>query len=123
MPVQFQRTRSINVRLSEDEYLALERFCAASNARSMSDFVRKALQGLAAGANQENALISSVNEYSSHVKDLEEKVETLAAELAMLKAGARPHGVDGTDDSNEMPEDDAPECQPLDSTGGRPGPQ
>ncbi len=114
MAVLFPRIRSINVRLSEDEYLALVRLCAASNARSLSEFVRKAVQGLVTGANQENALALSVNEYSAHVRDLEQKLEIIAAELAMLKAGTHPHSIDGTDGSNKTSgSTETPECQPL----------
>ena len=88
----------------------------------MSEFVRKTVQDLVTGANQKNALTSSVNEYSTHVKDLKEKVEKLAMELAILKAGTQPRGVDGTDDdSNETSEkNEVPERQPLDDVEGTP---
>jgi hypothetical protein len=98
--VLIPRIRSINVRLSEEEYLALERFCAATSARSMSDLVRKAMQSVMAGANQESALASSVNEYSIQVRELEQKVEKLAAELAALKSGTKPRNVDESGDSD-----------------------
>jgi hypothetical protein len=117
--VLYPRIRSINVRLSEDEYLALERFCAANSTRSMSDLVRKAVQSFVTSANQESVLVSSVNEYFAHVRDLEQKLEMFAAELAMLKAGTQPHKIDGTDDSNETSDSsEAAERRPLDDVEG-----
>lgn len=113
--VLIPRIRTINVRLSDDEYSALERFCAASGARSMSDLVRNTMQSLVGGANQKSALASSVDEYSSQVKDLEQKVATLAAEIAWLKAGSRPHHANEPSAGTETPgSNEAVERQPLD---------
>lgn len=89
MSVLIPRIRTINVRLSEEEYLALERFCAASGARSISDLVRGAMHRLVTGGNEESALASSVNQYSTHVRYLELKVEELAAQVASFNAGMR----------------------------------
>jgi hypothetical protein len=97
MAVLIPRIRTINVRLSEEEYLELERFCIASGARSISDLVRGTMHSLVTGGNQNNSLALSVNEYSTHVKDLELTVKELAAELASLRAGVRPQVVMGPD--------------------------
>ncbi|HWE86982.1 MAG TPA: hypothetical protein VG267_18705 [Terracidiphilus sp.] len=105
MSVLIPRIRTINVRLSEEEYLALERFCVASGARSISDLVRSAMHSLVTGANQESALASSVNQYSTHVRSLEHKVEDLAAQLASFKAGMQPGNVSGTDEGTEIAEE------------------
>jgi hypothetical protein len=114
MAVLIPRVRTINVRVSEDEFLAIERFCAASGARSVSDLVRTTMHNLVTGSNQKNPLASSLDNYSMHVKDLEQKVAMLATELALFKAGMKPHSVDVTDDSNETSEsNEAPERQPL----------
>ncbi len=43
MPVYRPRTRLVNFRLSEDEYLTLKDTCARSGARSVSDFARAAV--------------------------------------------------------------------------------
>jgi phage shock protein A len=90
MVVLVPRIRPINVRLSEEEYLELERFCVASGARSISDLVRGAMHNVVASGNQNNSLVASVKEYSAQVRDLELTVKELAAELASLRAGVRP---------------------------------
>jgi hypothetical protein len=87
MSVLIPRIRTINVRLSEEEYLTLEQFCVASGARSISDLVRGAMHSLVTGGKQESSLASSVNLYSTHVRYLELKVEELAAQVASFKAG------------------------------------
>lgn len=40
MPVYHPRTRLVNFRLSEEEYLLLKETCARSGARSVSDYAR-----------------------------------------------------------------------------------
>lgn len=105
MSVLIPRIRAINVRLSEEEYLALERFCVASGARSISDLVRSAMHTLVIGGNQESSLASSVSQYSTHVKSLEQKVEDLAAQLASFKAGMQPLEVSGINVSTGTPEE------------------
>ena len=109
MAVLIPRIRTINVRLSEEEYLELERFCVASGARSISDLVRNTMNSLVASRNQDNSLASSVIEYSAHVKDLELRVKELAAELESFRTGDRSHHANGPDETNE-----AAEMQPLD---------
>ena len=96
MAVLIPRIRTINVRLSEEEYLELERFCVASGARSISDLVRSTMHSLVISRNQDNSLASSVIEYSGHVKDLELRVKELAAELESFRTSGRPHQVDDT---------------------------
>jgi hypothetical protein len=94
MAVLIPRIRTINVRLSEEEYLELERFCVASGARSISDLVRSTIHSLVTSRNQDNSLASSVIEYSGHVKDLELRVKELAAELESFRTRDRPHHAD-----------------------------
>jgi hypothetical protein len=84
----------INVRLSEEEYLELERFCVASGARSISDFVRSTMHNVVTSGNRESSLVSSVNEYSVLVRELQQRVKELAAELASLQGGVKPQGVE-----------------------------
>ena len=43
MPVYRPRTRLVNFRLSEDEFLKLKDTCARSGARSVSDYARSAV--------------------------------------------------------------------------------
>lgn len=102
MAVLIPRIRTINVRLSEEEYLELERFCAASGARSISDLVRNTMNNLVRAGHQENSLASSVNEYSTHVRDLELRVKELAAELASLRTDVQPHHAEG---AHEIPDE------------------
>ena len=93
MGVLIPRIRMINVRLSEEEYLELERFCIASGARSISDLVRGTMHNLVASGNQGDSLASSVVEYSTHVKNLEQRVKDLAAELASFRTSAQQQSV------------------------------
>ena len=109
MSVLIPRIRTINVRLSEEEYLELERFCVASGARSISDLVRNTMNSLVSSRNQDNVLASSVIEYSTHVKDLELRVKELAEELASFKTGDRPHHANGPDETNETAEKRPPD--------------
>jgi hypothetical protein len=85
--VLIPRTRTLGVRLSAEEYAALEKFCVESGARSISDLARNAICSLVNQTNQASALLSSLNQHSSQVKELEQRLEMLADELAMLKAG------------------------------------
>jgi len=99
MSVLIPRTRMLGVRLSVEEYAALEKLCVESGARSISDFARNAICNLVNHANREDALIASMNQHSTQVKQLEEKLESLAAELASLKAGMQPPRLSGDSDS------------------------
>ena len=45
------------------------------------------MRGLLSGANPENATNGSHNEYSAQMRDLEQKVDKLSAEIALFKAG------------------------------------
>ena len=114
MVVLIPRIRMINVRLSEEEYLELEKFCVASGARSISDLVRSTMHSVVRGGSQESSWASSVNEYAVHVRDLEQKVEVLAAELASFRAGVQPQNVNRPDATNQTAEaqllDDAETC-------------
>lgn len=49
-PMDRRRTRTVNFRLSEQEFEQLQRACAAEGARSLSDFARSAVSRLAAVA-------------------------------------------------------------------------
>ncbi|MFZ0339759.1 MAG: hypothetical protein WAL45_17140 [Terracidiphilus sp.] len=101
MAVLIPRIRMINVRLSEEEYLELERFCIASGARSISDLVRSAMHSMVAGGNQDHSLASSFNEYSAQVKDLEMRIKELAAQLASFRVGAQPQSIAELDANGE----------------------
>ena len=81
--------------------MELERFCIASGARSISDLVRSTMHSVVTNGNQDNSLASSVNEYSTHVRDLELRVKELAAELASFRAGVGRQVVERPDARDE----------------------
>jgi phage host-nuclease inhibitor protein Gam len=72
--------------MSEEEFTTLRRICVATGARSLSDLAREAMRGLLSGADQGNAGEASRIEYSAQMRDLEQKVEKLSAEIALVKA-------------------------------------
>ncbi len=84
MSVLAPRIRSISVRLSAEEFSAVQRFCVSSGARSISDFARTAICSL---ANPQTALVSTMKEYSAKVKRLEKRIERLNAEMESFKTG------------------------------------
>ena len=90
MRVLRPRSRMISVRMSEEEFSTLRRMCVATGARSLSDMAREAMRGLLNGANQETAADATKNEYHVQMKDLEQKVERLSAEVALFKANRQP---------------------------------
>jgi hypothetical protein len=104
MAVLMPRIRMINVRLSEEEYVELERFCIASGARSISDLVRSTMHRVVRGGNQDNGTASSVNEYSTQVRDVERRVKEIAAELASIKAGRDRRRTAAADEKDETAE-------------------
>jgi phage host-nuclease inhibitor protein Gam len=72
--------------MSEEEFSTLRRICVTSGARSVSDLAREAMRGLLSGANEESAGNGSQSEYSAQMRDLEQKVDKLSAEIALFKA-------------------------------------
>lgn len=102
MAILIPRVRSINVRLSKDEFLAIKRFCAASGARSISDLVRTTMHRLVTASKEIKGSDSSLEEYSTHVKNLEQRVAELAAELALLKNGNTRSATDGSSGGDKL---------------------
>jgi len=90
LAVLIPRIRTINVRLSQAEYLELERLCVARGARSLSDLVRDSMRNLAAAGNADNVLASTVNQHATQVKELEQKIERLSVEIASLRVDSPP---------------------------------
>ncbi len=105
MAVFVPRTRTIGVRLSEEEYSSLERYCVENGARCISDLARTAIFSLVNRAHRENMSASVVRTRLRQVKELEQKLARLTTELASLKAGialvpaAEPRGA--ADESDE----------------------
>lgn len=88
MTVLFRRHRTIGIRLSEEEYKALEKFCVETGARSISDLARTAISGIVNPVGQDRGLALVVNQHAVQVKELEQKLERLSAELAIFKANS-----------------------------------
>ena len=70
MGVLLPCVRTIGVRLSADEYMALEKSCAEKGARSISDLARTAILNHMAASSQEDILASAVNQNSVQVREL-----------------------------------------------------
>ncbi len=86
MRVLRPRSRIVSIRMSEEEFTTLRRVCVATGARSLSDLAREAMRGLLNGVNQRSDGEASRIEYSAQMRDLEQKVEKLSAEIALVKA-------------------------------------
>ncbi|MGD1105751.1 MAG: hypothetical protein ABR865_01820 [Terracidiphilus sp.] len=72
--------------MSEEEFSTLRQICVATGARSVSDLAREAMRGLLNGGNQGSSGDGSRNEYSAQMRNLEQKVDKLVAEIALFKA-------------------------------------
>lgn len=90
VPVLIQRTRTISVRLSEQEHAALEKYCLDGGARCISDLARNAISSFLSQASEESTLLANLVQNSTQVKELEQRLELLADEFATLKAGMQP---------------------------------
>ena len=86
MAVLIPRIRTIGVRLSKEEYSSLERFCAESGARSISDLARSAICSFVNGGNQKDALTATVRKNVSEVKQLQQTIKSLTEEIAQFRA-------------------------------------
>jgi len=72
--------------MSEEEFSTLRRICLATGARSVSDLAREAMRGLLNGTNQEAGSDAARDEYSAQMRELEQRVDKLSAEIEMFKA-------------------------------------
>ena len=81
MTVRNPRSRTISIRLSEEEYLGLKQLCLVTGARSVSDLSRDAMRVLLHGANREDALGLRMDEFRTLLKSLDRKIDALSAEL------------------------------------------
>jgi len=86
MAVLKPRSRTISVRLSEEEYLTLMRVCSLTGARSVSDLTREAMRTVVKDVNREDPLGLHLEEFRADMKSLEKKVEQLEAKITTLKA-------------------------------------
>ena len=87
MAVLNPRSRMISIRLSEEEYSAVRRLCSATGARSVSDLARDAMRVLIKkSASRDDVLGIHVDEFRSQMRNLDQKIEQLAADITSLKA-------------------------------------
>ncbi len=71
----------ISVRLSEDEYLALQQLCEVTGARSVSDLTRGAMQGLLNQVSREDA----IGDFRMQIGSLVQKIEELSERVSASK--------------------------------------
>jgi hypothetical protein len=86
MAVLRPRSRTISVRLSEEEFATFRRLCVSIGARSVSDLARKAMQEILERIVLDSTPLESAGKYNVQIRNLEQKVEELAAEVALFKA-------------------------------------
>lgn len=72
--------------MSEEEFSTLRRISLATGARSVSDLAREAMRGLLNGSIQESGNDAAGNGYSAQMRELEQRVDKLSAEIEMFKA-------------------------------------
>ncbi|MGB8031080.1 MAG: hypothetical protein WCF30_15625 [Terracidiphilus sp.] len=72
--------------MSEEEFSTLRQISLATGARSVSDLAHGAMRGLLNGTNQGNGGDAARNEYSTQMRELEQRVDKLSAEIEMFKA-------------------------------------
>ena len=80
MKVFTPRSRMISVRLSEDEYSAIQRLCSVTGARSVSDLTRDAMRVFLNGANRRN--IVDRTDVHEQLALLNRKLEELAERIS-----------------------------------------
>lgn len=85
MSVLNPRSRTISVRLSEEEYSALLRLCSLTGARSVSDLTRDAMRNLLNGVVREDMSSIRVDEFRAQMRSLDRKIEQLAADITQLR--------------------------------------
>ena len=85
MGVLRPRTRTLGVRLSLEEFAALERVCVASNARSLSDVARSAICEFVNRVALDGEATRVKDKQIRQLKIMERKIESLSAELAAMK--------------------------------------
>lgn len=87
MAVLKPRSRTISIRLSEEEFLTLKHLCSVTGARSVSDLTRDAMRVVLHGVNREDILGFRMDEFGALLKDLDRKLDQLAAGIESFKDG------------------------------------
>jgi len=87
MTVLKPRSRTISVRLSEEEYAALTQLCSLTGARSVSDLTRGALHGLIESEHPHGTGSIPIDNFRVLISSLNQKIEQLAMDLNSLHSG------------------------------------
>lgn len=72
----------ISVRLSEDEFSALQRLCSTTGARSVSDLTRDAMRALLNRSSRESATGDYFEEFRALLNNLDQRIEHLTGLFA-----------------------------------------
>lgn len=83
------RSRTISVRLSEDELHTMKQRCLETGARSISELARNAMQHILQGNGGGSDSGPSWSEHHAEIQELERKIASLAEEIAAVRASAR----------------------------------
>ena len=85
MTVLKPRSRTISIRLSEEEFLTLKQLCSVTGARSVSDLTRDAMRVALHGVNRDDLIGFRMDEFGAMLKDLDRKLDQLAAGIESFK--------------------------------------
>ena len=86
MTVLKSRSRTISVRLSEEENLTLRRICSLTRTRSVPHLTREAMRSVLGDVDREVPFGRHLEEFRADMKSLEKKVEQLEAKITTFKA-------------------------------------
>lgn len=78
MTVLKPRSRSISIRLSEEEFLTLKQLCLVTGARSVSDLTRDAMRMILKGANRDDVITLRLDELRTQLTHLDRKLDELS---------------------------------------------
>jgi hypothetical protein len=80
MAVLKPRSRSISIRLSEEEFLTLKQLCSVTGARSVSDLTRDAMRMILNGADRDDVITLRLDELRTQLKHLNRKIDELTGQ-------------------------------------------
>jgi len=86
MTVLKPRSKMISVRLSEDEYSALQQLCEVTGARSVSDLTRDAVRALMQSSSRQDFSRSDAEEFRTQIANLNRKLDELSAQTALARS-------------------------------------
>jgi len=83
MAVLKPRSRILSIRLSEEEFLTLNRLRSVFGARSMSDLARDCMRMVLNGVGQEEVLDSRLDELRTSLMRIDKKIDRIASALTL----------------------------------------